>query len=276
MGRWDFDPSIIPVTGHQGARTHVPGNTMAAFRYAIGLGVDVIETDIRQTKDHQLVLIHDEYLDDLTDGKGFIRDLTLEEIRRCHVTSCEDFQGSETVPTLKEFLELVKPYPSLLLNLELKDHPHLEGMERAYDTADRVIAMVEEYGLGDRVAFNSFSGNLLEHIDTKYHHRYPLQGFYPYFYIGTDHEKSPEEFMTFACMRHNELGADGKRHPLEGGVCPKEWFDFVIEKGMQPWMDTRVKSREEIRTAYAYGARMLCSDDPEETLALVRELGLHP
>jgi glycerophosphoryl diester phosphodiesterase len=45
--------------GHRGAKTYAPENTLASFKKAIEIGVDTIESDVRKTKDNQLVVIHD-------------------------------------------------------------------------------------------------------------------------------------------------------------------------------------------------------------------------
>ena len=75
-----FSDRII-LSGHRGERTVVPENTMAAFRYALECGVDMIETDFHLSKDGRLVLIHDHTLDRTTDGTGRVCDYTLKELR---------------------------------------------------------------------------------------------------------------------------------------------------------------------------------------------------
>ena len=63
MPLWNNDKNVMLVAGHRGARRIRPENTMTAFKYAIDAGVDMVETDIRQTKDNQLVLMHDARVD---------------------------------------------------------------------------------------------------------------------------------------------------------------------------------------------------------------------
>ena len=59
MALWNNDPNVMLVAGHRGACRIRPENTMTAFQYAIDAGVDMIETDIRQTKDNQPGLVHE-------------------------------------------------------------------------------------------------------------------------------------------------------------------------------------------------------------------------
>ena len=54
---------------------------MTAFRLAAEAGVDMIETDVHMTRDGRLILMHDDAVDETTDGRGRIADLALAEIR---------------------------------------------------------------------------------------------------------------------------------------------------------------------------------------------------
>ena len=100
-----FSDKII-LSGHRGERTVVPENTMAAFRYALECGVDMIETDFHLSGDGHLVLIHDHTLDRTTDGAGFVRDCTLEELRALSagVKFSEGIIGKNGSPRQRSFL----------------------------------------------------------------------------------------------------------------------------------------------------------------------------
>ncbi len=158
----------IPVAAHRGNSEYFPENTMPAFESALELDIDMIETDIHMTKDGELIIIHDHSVDRCTDGKGLVMDLTLSEIRALDAGSWkgEEFKGAK-VPTFREFLELVQSRKDLMFNIELKDYPHLQG-DRAYESCDKVIAMLEEFDMADRCVITSFSGRLLEYVDEKY------------------------------------------------------------------------------------------------------------
>ncbi|MCM8822391.1 MAG: hypothetical protein NC937_02250 [Candidatus Omnitrophica bacterium] len=59
-----------------------PENTSISFKKALELNVDFIAFDVRQTKDGEPVIIHNEKIDRTTDGTGFVRDMTLKEIKK--------------------------------------------------------------------------------------------------------------------------------------------------------------------------------------------------
>ena len=165
MNYWKQSKDNIYVAAHRGWCEKYPENTMEAFRAALEIGVDQIETDVRITKDGELVLIHDQTVDRTTLSQGRVCDFTLAELRGMDAGSKkgEEFRGAR-IPTLRELFELVKDHPTITLDLELKEYP-VEGWEEtAYSVCDRTVAMVEEYGFGDRVVFNTFSGKLFQSL----------------------------------------------------------------------------------------------------------------
>jgi glycerophosphoryl diester phosphodiesterase len=70
------------VIAHQGGDGVWPGDTMYAFEMAVEIGADVLEMDAHITQDGQIVLMHDETVDDTTEGTGLIEDMTLAELKQ--------------------------------------------------------------------------------------------------------------------------------------------------------------------------------------------------
>ena len=99
----------IIVVGHRGTVKFAPENTIAAFEKAIELGADLLEMDVRETKDGHLVLVHDATVNRTTNGRGRVSGMTLAEIKRLDAGSwfSPDFKG-ERVPTLKEALAAIR------------------------------------------------------------------------------------------------------------------------------------------------------------------------
>jgi glycerophosphoryl diester phosphodiesterase len=96
----------VKVLAHRGASAYAPENTHAAFKRAIDLAADGIETDVRASKDGVLVLLHDERVDRTTNGTGRVADLTLAELRDLDAGAWFDpaFAG-ERIVTLSDFLD---------------------------------------------------------------------------------------------------------------------------------------------------------------------------
>ena len=139
------------VWAHRGASGYLPENTLPAFKKAIELGADGIELDIHKTKDGQLVVIHDEKIDRTSNGTGWVKDMTLAELRAYNYNKTHPECEDAPIPTMRQVFELIKP-TDLVINIELKTGiVFYEGIE-----AD-IIAMVKEFGMEDRVVYSSFN-----------------------------------------------------------------------------------------------------------------------
>lgn len=139
-----------------------PENTLLAFGKAAEIkGLTGIELDIQLTKDGYLVVYHDEKVDRTTDGTGEIRKKTLAELKKLRIDAGEG--KWEQIPQMEEVLDLLKDKlkSGLLLNIELKNSvfPY-EGME------EKILNLVRQYGVKERVIYSSFYALSLERIKT--------------------------------------------------------------------------------------------------------------
>lgn len=97
-----MSPQNTPLKiGHRGAKGYVPENTLASLKKAMDLDVDIIEFDVQVCKSGELVLIHDDTVDRTTNGTGYVKDLTLTDLKSL------DAGEGETIPTLDEALDLI-------------------------------------------------------------------------------------------------------------------------------------------------------------------------
>lgn len=140
------------IFAHRGYSAVNPENTMKAFLEAKKAGADGLELDVQMTKDGELVVIHDEKVDRTTDGIGFIKDLTYNEIKKLDAGyKFKKWYKKHPIPSLKEVVEWLTTN-KLICNIELKNTliPY-EGME------EKVIDLVRRYGLSDRIIISSFN-----------------------------------------------------------------------------------------------------------------------
>lgn len=124
------------IFAHRGVSSEAPENTLPAFRLALDQGCKAIELDVQLTKDHQLVVFHDDKLERTTNGEGYLKDFTLSELKQKDAGKwySEEFQGVQ-IPTLREVLELVDR--NILVNIEIKNVPFfLSGNRRIDCTRD--------------------------------------------------------------------------------------------------------------------------------------------
>lgn len=113
----------LPLKGicaHRGASFFYPENTLEAIEQAVKLGAQMIEFDVRSTKDKVLVLMHDETVDRTTNGRGAVKNLTLAKIKELDagLWKGEKFKG-EKVPTFEEVLDVVPD--TIFMNIHIKN-----------------------------------------------------------------------------------------------------------------------------------------------------------
>jgi glycerophosphoryl diester phosphodiesterase len=135
---------------------------MAAFRLAADTpGIDMVELDVRLSRDEEVIVLHDRTLQRTTTGNGAARGYTLAELKQFDAGSWFHPRfSSERIPTLTEVLEEVGK--KRWLDIELKSdlfHREPEGLlER------RVLDVVKRAGLTDRVMYSSFDHHLIANL----------------------------------------------------------------------------------------------------------------
>ncbi|NLP35454.1 MAG: glycerophosphodiester phosphodiesterase [Clostridiales bacterium] len=142
----------MKVIAHRGYSGKFPENTMLAFKKAYKAGADGIELDVQMTKDRKLVIIHDEFIDRVTDGTGLVRDFTFEELQKFNVNKkFGDKHGFNPIPSFEEYLSWVKN-KMITTNIELKTAKYYYE-----DLEEKVVDMIRTYELENKVMFSSFN-----------------------------------------------------------------------------------------------------------------------
>ncbi|SHE12865.1 Glycerophosphoryl diester phosphodiesterase [Chlamydia abortus] len=244
----------VVVSGHRGYKSAYPENTLLAFEQAIRLGVDMLEFDLRLTRDQEIVVIHDETVDRTTNGTGRVSDFSLAELKELDAGSWfgDEFEGLK-IPTLQELCELLQAYPQTLLNVEIKRGPN------AKEAADRAIAMLEKYGYLPRCVFTCFDADVIAHIYDTYQLR--TQGF-------------PEQLMS-------------NFRPGPGGTFSKMWavgisMELLSPKtveefqamGLLAWCYCPDNDKQ-VYYALGCGATLMTCNDPLPALRIRSRMGTH-
>lgn len=131
------------VGGHRGNPAEHPENTLASFRSAIELGVDMIECDVHMSADGELVVIHDHTLDRTTNGSGLVAQHTLAELREL------DAGGGERLPVLAEVSQLARDRVGLCVEIKQIPIPYP-------DLEEKLIAQLRDLDTLDQTAVVSF------------------------------------------------------------------------------------------------------------------------
>jgi glycerophosphoryl diester phosphodiesterase len=141
------NPRVL-VAAHRGAWHRAPENSLAAIDDAIGLGVDIVECDVRATRDGVLVLMHDDTADRMTTARGAIAGLDWAELGaswlRDGAGGAEAAITGERPATLAD--ALVRARDRVILNIDTK----VEAL------AGQVAEAVIDAGMADQVFVKAF------------------------------------------------------------------------------------------------------------------------
>ncbi|MCE7631146.1 glycerophosphodiester phosphodiesterase, partial [Vibrio fluvialis] len=187
------------VIAHRGASGYLPEHTLEAKALAYGMKPDYIEQDVVMTKDDQLVVLHDHYLDRVTDvaerfpgraradGRYYAIDFTLAEIKSLRVTegfNIDDkgnkvagfpdrfpmWKSTFTVPTFAEEIELIQGL-NKSLGYDIGIYPEIKApwfhRHEGKDISKAVLDVLKQYGYDskeDKVYLQCFDANELKRI----------------------------------------------------------------------------------------------------------------
>ncbi|SET58907.1 glycerophosphodiester phosphodiesterase [[Clostridium] polysaccharolyticum] len=130
----------VKITAHRGFSSQAPENTLEAFQAAIDSMSDFVEFDVQQTKDGELIILHDSNLQRTCGKNKFIWNASFEEVRRFDAGAwfSDDYAGVQ-IPTLEESITLCKG--KILMNIEIKGNSHFKDLE------EQVVMLIQKYGI---------------------------------------------------------------------------------------------------------------------------------
>jgi len=150
------------IIAHRGYSGKYPENTLAAFQAAFDAHADMVELDITLTRDRKIVVIHDDRLERTTNGRGFVTDYAMEDLRKLDAGSWFNARfSSERLPELEEVIDLLKG--KLLINIEIKS----SAFEAHYpkDTIEQqTVELIRRKKMQDSVIISSFEWQFLERL----------------------------------------------------------------------------------------------------------------
>ena len=244
----------VLVAAHRGAHIENFENSIESIHHAIALGVDIVELDVRTTKDGYLVLMHDSYIDRTTTGKGKVEELTLAELRTYKLTGDYGRVSEETIPTFEEALNEIKG--KIMFDIDMKTD-NVEGM----------VALVEKTGTNADVFY----------FDNDYHQLDAIIKM-----------KSSSKLMPRAYSYKMADSAIVRYSPAIVHIGPdfytKDLTKMLRENNARVWINSLGRSDALIRygdgesalkSLIEKGANVIQTDEPEMLLQLLRSKGLH-
>ena len=238
------------VWAHRGASGYAPENTLPAFRRAIELGADGIELDVQLTRDGQIVVIHDEQVGRVSNGKGWVKDLTLDQLKKLDFgRQFSGFEGTR-IPTLEEVYTLFRP-TSMTINVELKtgviSYPELER---------RVVELTHRMGMENQVlysSFNHYSCRKLRELDGDA-------------YIGFLYA---DGYMGIAGYCRENGG--NALHPALYNIRYPDYMKEAAENGLDVNVWT-VNEKSHIRSCIDAGVNAVITNYPDRALKIAKEM----
>lgn len=148
----------ITITAHRGAGGMAPENTLAAIAKGLESGADRVEVDVRQTKDNVIVCMHDADIDRTTDGKGFVGELTYNQLVKYSAgIKFSKKYIAEKIPTLDQALSLVDGKATLVIEIKGNNKIY-QGIEK------RVVGLIRLHNAKDWTVVHSFEDSVLINI----------------------------------------------------------------------------------------------------------------
>ena len=236
-----MDQERTKVWAHRGASGYVPENTLDAFQKAVEMGADGIELDVQMTKDGELVVIHDETIDRVSDGKGWVKDYTYAELKKFNFNKTHPEYEREEIPTLEQVYLLIKP-TNLMINVEIKT-----GIVFYPEIEERVLELTESLGMSDRVVYSSFNHYTIQKI----------KKLKPEAETGMLYEDGIVNAVDYAC---DILKADAL-HPADFNVWYPEFLDQCRKRNRRVHVWT-VNDEQQMRTFCEAGVDAIITNYP--------------
>lgn len=139
-----LDEDNILVIAHRGDWRYAPENSILALENAIEMGVDMVEIDLKKTRDNKLILMHDQTLDRTTTGKGLVADHTLDQIQKLYLKDGAGHKTLYKIPTLEEALNVCKG--KVLINLD-----------KAFAYFDKVYPILKKTNTADQIILKGYN-----------------------------------------------------------------------------------------------------------------------
>ena len=147
-------PDKIVVTAHRGFSGKYPENTLVAFEEAVKIGADIIEFDVRGSKDDIPVILHDETLDRTTNGFGLPENMNLAELKKLNASFWEGCHDSGIrlnkakvknlrIPSLEESFELLKD----------KAYMNVQVYTDSFKVIQNIIELYDKFNLYEKAFF---------------------------------------------------------------------------------------------------------------------------
>ena len=253
-----YKPNPVPkarhkfiVVAHRGDHQLYPENTLAAYRQGILNGADYVEIDLRTTSDGELVSMHDNTVNRMTNGKGQVKDLSLKQLLDLKIVSKnQNDTTTYRIPTFKQIIEVCRNKIYIYIDYKEADAASTYRMLRQYHMEKQVIVYInkpEQY--------------------TDWRKICPVM---PLMVSLPDSVKSADKLKAFTSEFKPDI-LDGNYNGYS-----REMIEFADGSSLQVWPDAQSASEGpgDWDKAIALGLKGLQTDHVPQLIAYLKQKGL--
>jgi glycerophosphoryl diester phosphodiesterase len=249
----DPDSKTVLVASHRAVHHVYPENSIAAIKEAVRLGVDIVEIDVKVSKDGIPMLMHDGKINRTTNGTGDLEEQSFQALRKLRLV-VDGKPTLEKIPTLEEALRVAKG--NILVDLDLKTS-HI----------DKIIEVVKKTGTSDIVFFFDSDYEMLSKVDAASEAYMIMPRAYSYAMADS----------ALNLFKPEVIHIDSKFYT-------PEVTRLIKTKQARIWINALGEPDQEIRNGNAkraltdltkYGANIIQTDEPEKIIRTLREMGMH-
>ncbi|QPH39306.1 glycerophosphodiester phosphodiesterase family protein [Pedobacter endophyticus] len=263
----------ILISAHRGDWRNAPENSLQSLEFGIQKGFDIIECDLKRTKDGALIIMHDKTIDRTTTGKGKPEEYTLAQLKQFKLTNATGHPTNHTIPTLEEYLISAKARAILCI-------------DKGFEYFDQAMELVNKRDMKSQIIYNvpaitldSLQSLQLKHLDSDL--MLNILGF------PTDVSKARQLSQTYIDRKNAIM------HPTfkSDTIAFVKWVPTVKADGHHLWLnalwpehngghdDDKAVEENKPDEAWgwliAHGATIIQTDRPKELLQYLREKRLH-
>lgn len=139
------ESEYVMVAAHRAAHKIHPENSLPAIQHAIDLGVDIIELDVKVSKDGVPVLMHDGTINRTTNGEGDPEEYTLKELKAFRLMNNDGSHSDLTIPTFEEALALTKGKAMIDIDIKTSKLKPIVNLIKKTGTVGEVFYFDNDY-----------------------------------------------------------------------------------------------------------------------------------
>lgn len=250
----DAQSDVVLVAAHRAAHINYPENSIPSIKEAIRLGIDIVELDVKVSKDGIPVLMHDGTINRTTTGSGKPSEYTYEELKQFRLIH-EGDTTDQLIPTFDEALNLIKG--KVMVDIDLKT-----------DQLDPIIEVIRQNDCEDHVFFFDNDYEALEYVKKQNPDFYLMPRAYSY-------EMADSAIVRF---KPEVIHIDFKFYT-------SEVVQLIKSNNARVWInslglpDMAIGTNNEdsaIDKLLNHGANIIQTDQPELLLNALKKRNLHP